>query len=294
MKANCVRRPWVLMWAMCFVMALTGCGTVPATGERTFILLSPGDERALGRQATPDFIAGYGGPIPSQRLQNHVTEIGRRVTAATMQDPAPIEWEWEFHALDSSVPNAFAIPGGKVFITRGLLERMENDAQLAAVLGHEAGHITARHSGQQLSKALGLELIAGIFEGLSERQESEALKILGIGARQGGALFLLKFSRDDELQADELGLVYMTRAGYHPVGMLELLGILDRMSQGPRPPELLSTHPMTSRRITEAENWIRDNFPEYENPEAGEWGFDSFERNVATPIKQLPPPRHRG
>ncbi len=293
MMPKMVYRSWMLMWLMCLALAVGACGTIPATGERKFILLSPRDEIALGKQATPEFIEGYGGHIPSDRVQDYIAEVGGRIAAATEQDPAPMDWDWEFHALDSQVPNAFAIPGGKVFITRALLSKMENEAQLAAVLGHEAGHVTARHSGQQLSTALGLELAFGIYEGLTARQENEALEILGAGGRIAGTMFMLKFSRDDELQADELGLVYMTRAGYHPVGMLELLGVLEDMAGGAQPPELLSTHPMSSRRISEAENWIRENFPDYQDPEAGEWGFDRFEQNVTRPLGDLPPPRHR-
>ena len=121
----------------------SGCAKNAATGKRSLVLLSAAEEERLGAEAAPQFTAEYGGAVDDAALNRYVTDIGNRLAAVTEADYPDLEWE--FTLLDSSVVNAFALPGGKVFITRGLAERLDNEAQLAGILGHEIGHVTARH-----------------------------------------------------------------------------------------------------------------------------------------------------
>ena len=158
---------------------------------------------------------------------------------------------WEFTVLDSDVINACALPGGKVFASKGLLERLDNEAQLAGVLGHEVGHVTAAHAEERISHSL---LVAGIAIGATAAagQSDEDWVRIGVPVIVGaaGTGYLLSFSRDQEQEADEQGVKYMTAAGYDPHGMLAVLQVLaDESSSGPRPPEFLATHPHPETRM---------------------------------------------
>ncbi|HEX7010284.1 MAG TPA: M48 family metallopeptidase [Phycisphaeraceae bacterium] len=267
---------------------VTGCQVNPATGQQQFNVLSEAEEVRIGEQAVPEFLAQYGGELPSPEVVNHVRELGHKLARASERPDLP----WEFHVVDSDVVNAFALPGGKVFVTRGMLEQLENEAQLAAVLGHEIGHVTAQHVGQQMSRQIGLE--AGLAAiGLAVGQsESQWLQVLGVGAEVGGGLYLLQFSRQQELEADQLGMRYMTRVNYNPVGALQLLQILKRESQG-EPLEFLSTHPLPQTRIDAVEGRIREDYPDYDRPQRYRFARDRYQTQMLQPLRELPPPAHR-
>ncbi|MEM8834577.1 MAG: M48 family metalloprotease, partial [Planctomycetota bacterium] len=213
-----------------------GCATKTnaATGQRQFDSLSREQEIAMGEASMPELIQAYGGAVPSAGAQQYVTDIGRRMSALTEADYPSLPWEFTF--LNSDVINAFALPGGKVFVTRGLVERMTNEAQLAGVIGHEIGHVTAEHIDDQLTKQRSIQIagvIAAIGVGIAAGQDNAAVGAAAGGAILTGAgLYSLTFGRDDELEADELGMRYMTRAGYHPRGMRQLMEILAEASSG--------------------------------------------------------------
>ncbi|MCA9299061.1 MAG: M48 family metallopeptidase [Phycisphaerales bacterium] len=228
-------------------LVLWGCSKNAATGDRQLLLYSVDSEIAMGVEAAPQLTEEYGGAVKNAALQAYVADIGSRM-AATTEAYNP-DLPWEFTLLDSDVINAFALPGGKVFVSRGLAVRMTNEAQLAAVLGHEIGHVTARHVGDRLSRAAianGVAVAATVGAGMSDQNWAAAIPLV-VGV--GGQGYLLKFGRDQELQSDALGVRYMANVGYDPKGAYEVQKILEEASAGgDRPPELLSTHPYPERR----------------------------------------------
>jgi len=229
-----------------------GCATDPVTGERELRLISVDQEVAMGQEAAPEFEKEFGGKLANETLQSYVREVGGRV--ASKSDRQNVTYE--FALLASDVPNAFALPGGKTYVTAGLMEIMTNERQLAAVLGHEITHVAAAHSVDQLQKAMGMELLAklaGTAIGGSKGEAAEA------GAKVAGAMVGLKYSRKHEYEADQYGMLYLTRAGYSPWGMVELLERLASLSE--EKPGLIDgmmrTHPYTSDRIERCKELIR-------------------------------------
>jgi predicted Zn-dependent protease len=212
------------------------CATNPATGKRQLSLVSEAQEIQMGKEADPQ-VVGSIGLVPQQELQNYVQRLGATL-AANSERPS---LQWTFRVVDDAAVNAFAIPGGYVYVTRGLLAHMNSEAELASVLGHEIGHVTARHSVSQMSKAQLLNI--GLMVGMIVRPQ---LQNFGGLAQAGMELLMMKYSRDDENQADDLGLRYLTRAGYDPRPMAQVFRTLQRVgaAQGEgRVPGWLSTHP---------------------------------------------------
>jgi len=285
--------------AIASVVALTGCATDPTTGDSFVSLFSWDDEAALGLEAAPGFTEEFGGPVADQAIQAYVTEVGSSMIPH-IEDGVPDDLPWEFTLLDSGVINAFALPGGKVFITRGLANELENEAQLAGVLGHEIGHVTARHGNQQMSKSVLLQggLAVGSFvvgvadEGTVVREYGQ----YGLPVAQvGGQLVMLSYGRDAEYQADELGMRYMSRAGYKPSGQLGVMQVLAAMAAGgERPPVFLSTHPYPEDRIDRIERLLQTTFAQSENDPGHVLRSDVYQRRMLRPLASLPPARGRG
>ena len=223
------------------VVWLAGCATNPATGEKQFSLISEGQEVQMGLQADPS-IVGSMGLDPDSGRQRYVRELGLRLASVSERPGLP----WTFRVIDDPVVNAFAVPGGHIYVTRGILAHLNSEAELASVLGHEIGHVTARHSVTQMSRQQLAQL--GLVVGTVLKPEWS--RYAGIAA-QGLGLLFLKYSRDDESQADRLGLRYMRRGGYDAHRMPEVFTLLDRVSQasgGGRVPEWLATHPNPGNR----------------------------------------------
>lgn len=270
---------------------LAGCSTNPATGQRQFNVLNTEQEVAMGNEASPQFLANYGGEIPSPAIQQYVSSIGHRLAAVSERPDLP----WEFHVVDSAVINAFALPGGKVFMSRGLLAHLQNEAQLAGVLGHEVGHVTAQHIGQQMSRALGIQILAAGLQIAGEQSNKDWLRVVGAGTEVGGGVYLLKFGRDQETQADELGLRYMARNGYNPAAQIEVMQILKQASgAGGGGPEFLSTHPYPDTRIQRLEKMIPQEYPDFNQPGRYEFFAQRYQQQVLATLQRLPPPRHTG
>lgn len=220
---------------------LVGCVTNPSTGRSQLILVSSDEVTTMGEQATPQVLAEFGGEVDSPELRAYVEGVGRRLAANV--EPAYAGIEWRFYVLDSDVVNAFALPGGKVFVTRDLLSRFDNEAQVAAVLGHEMGHITARHVDERISQAV----VAGLgFSWLGSATESS---LITLGAQLATQGVMLRFGRDQEAESDHQGLKYMTAAGYDPRGLMQVLEVLRDAGRGGRAPEFLSTHPYPETRL---------------------------------------------
>ena len=226
-----------------------GCATNPATGRRELALISEGQEIRMGLEADPSIVASMG-LDPDSGRQRYVRELGLRLARVSERPNLP----WTFRVIDDPVVNAFAIPGGHVYVTRGIMAHLDNEAELVAVLGHEIGHITARHSVSQMSRAQLAQL--GLVVGTVLKPELQ--RYAGV-ASQGLGLMFLKYGRDDETQADELGFRYMRRVDYDTRRMPGVYTLLDRVSQasgGGRLPDWLSTHPNPANRRTTVERYI--------------------------------------
>lgn len=237
------------------------CAINPVTGERELMLISEQQELQIGRDAVPSANWEFGGQYGDTELKEYLGTIVKRLWSVSERSQLP----FEFHVQNSSIPNAFALPG-YVAITRGLLSDLENEAQFAAVMGHEIGHVMARHTAQRLSRVtlqqLGLSIGAAALEG---KGGSDAL--LTVGAI-GSSLLLLSYDRDQELQADRLGVKYMSQIGYDPHEALNAHQILERsvddylkrLGKSPREDNfisnLLSTHPRKEVRLSEIQAMI--------------------------------------
>ncbi|MDT8369590.1 MAG: M48 family metallopeptidase, partial [Longimicrobiales bacterium] len=225
------------------LLVSAACAINPATGERELSFIGEGREIEMGRESDPQVVAQFG-IYPDSSVQEYVRDLGMRLAATSERPDLP----WTFRVLDDPAINAFALPGGFIYVTRGILGHLENEAQLAGVLGHEIGHVTARHSVSQMSRA---QLTGGLFT--AAMVLSPEARQFGDLASTGINLAFLKFGRDDEDESDRLGVRYMTRLGYDPRELAGVMGMLARASQlasqGGRLPEWQSTHPDPENRV---------------------------------------------
>lgn len=216
--------------------------TNPYTGKEQHITISPDEEVALGLRSAPQMAAQFGGLHPSREAQALVDAVGNKLVANTVARETP--YSFEFHLLaDPSTINAFALPGGQIFITYGLFSQLETEGQLAGVLGHEIGHVVGRHSADQMSKQ---GLTQGILSGVAIGSESAATTQM---AAVVANMINMKYGRSDELESDDLGVRFMIRSGYDPHDMIGVQQILKSAAGPNRTPEFQSTHPDPDNRI---------------------------------------------
>jgi len=235
---------------------IAGCAINPVTGKKELMVFSNEQEISFGTEADPDIRWQFGGTYGDSQLTDYVNSVGQKV--ASVSDRANIPYH--FAVVDSSDVNAFALPGGYVYITRGLLVRLENEAQLASVLGHEIGHVNARHSMKRMQQTLGFSMVMIILDqaagGSQKYQEWRGL--IKTGSSVAFSAVALGYGRDNELQADSLGTEFANKAGYDPQGMVQLLEILKSLNE--REPssveEFFMSHPRTSIRIKEVNKEI--------------------------------------
>jgi predicted Zn-dependent protease len=232
------------------ILTIAACATNPATGKREFSLMSEAQEIELGKQMDGE-VRREMGVYDDPELQRYVETIGMRLAKASERPALP----WHFTVVDEPAINAFALPGGYIYLTRGILPFLQDEAELAGVLGHEIGHVTARHSAQQYTKATS----AGIGVTLLSIFVPEARPFQNLTESALGVLFL-KHGRDDELQADRLGVEYTASTGWNPAGvggMLKTLARLDEADGSRRGvPNWLSTHPAPADRVQEVQAYI--------------------------------------
>ena len=235
------RTALVALLAVFFVSS--GCSVNPATGERQLSLMSEAQEIEIGRANDAQIVQTMG-LYPDEAWQEYIQELGARMAAESERPHLP----WTFRVVDDPVVNAFALPGGYIYISRGILAHFNSEAELASVVGHEIGHVTGRHGVERVSKA---QLAQVGLMGAAIAGGPELRSYLGL-AQQGMQLLFLKFGRDDERQADDLGLRYMVKDGYDPSEMPKVFHTLDRVSgaAGSRLPNWLSTHPAPANRAT--------------------------------------------
>jgi len=250
----------------------------PITDEQQRVALSPEQEVALGRQGRQEVVQQLGGLYPSPQLQTYIDQVGQQVVQQSEAAQSP--YPFEFHLLDSpDTVNALALPGGQIFITTGLLREMDSEAQLAGVLGHEVGHVVARHGSEHLARRqLGAMLVNAI--GIAASDSAQSAQQAAAIAQAVNQLVNLRYGREDELESDRLGLQFMTEADYDPQGLVELMQILESAQSGGNPPEFLSTHPSPDNRIARIEEDIRETYPNGVPPELTE-GEQRFSQIVA-------------
>lgn len=231
----------------------------PITGEKQHISLSTDQEIALGLGAAPSMAEQFGGLEPDPKLQEFVQRVGDRVVRQSVAAQTP--YQFQFHLLrDPQTVNAFALPGGPIFITRGLLSRLQNEAQLAGVLGHETGHVVARHSAEHMAKSqLGQSIVGAIYVGTSDQYgRGQQAAMLAAVTNQ---MLQLKYGREDELEADTLGVRVISEAGYDPRALLVVMKILEEAGGGQRRSEFTSTHPNPGNRQHVIREAIDKQFP---------------------------------
>jgi predicted Zn-dependent protease len=249
-----MRRFIYVLNAILITLLLNSCAKNPVTGKRDLMLMSKGQEVAMGQQSDPE-IKNFFGVYEDEKLQRFINEKGQQMAAVSHRK----ELNYQFKIVDSPVVNAFAVPGGYVYFTRGIMAHFNNEAEFAGVLGHEIGHITARHSAKQYSNAMIAQI--GLAAGMILSPEFAQFGDL---ASQGVQLLFLKFGRDAESQSDGLGVEYSTKIGYDAAEMAGFFETLDRLSKnagGEEVPTFLSTHPDPLDREKKvaklAEDWKR-------------------------------------
>lgn len=226
----------------------------PATNQTIRVNLSPSQEIKMGLQAAPQMVQQHGGLYPDQQMQDLVDRIGHALV--NNSNAKDTNWNYEFHLLaDPNTINAFALPGGQIFITYALYSQFETEGQLAGVLGHEIGHVVARHSAQRMAKhGLTKGLIGAVIAASGSHQTGQMAQMVG-------QMVNMKYGRGDELESDALGIQYMAEAGYDPRSMVGVMEILAQAGGGKAQPEFFSTHPNPENRVQKIEQNIQRLFP---------------------------------
>ncbi len=245
------RRQFLYLSSLAAAGWLTGCAVNPVTGEQQLMLVSERQEIDMDRKSSPHQFSSDYGASQDRKLNSYLSRTGRRLSGISHRPQMP----YSFRAVNANYVNAYAFPGGSIAVTRGILLKMENEAELAALLGHELGHVNARHTAEIMSKnqitsllAAGVGAIAG--------ETAAKLGMLGSGA------LLASYSRSNERQADDLGMAYMVKGGYGPDGMVGLMDILNNLSKGRHSAAelLFATHPMSSERYNTAVRTARQKY----------------------------------
>jgi predicted Zn-dependent protease len=230
----------------------------PITGEKQHIDLTPQQEVVMGLQSAPQMAQEYGGLYNDNEVQQQAKAVGyklvKQVDDEAKAKGISIPYQFDFHVLaDDQTINAFALPGGQIFITVGLLKKLKSEDQLAGVLGHEIGHVIHRHSAQQMAKS-------DFYNGLVGAVATATSDGTGIGggqiAQYVAQIQEMKFGRNDELQSDEFGVRYMINAGYNPNAMIEVMEILAEAGGGQPLDEFMSTHPSPENRTAKIKEHI--------------------------------------
>jgi beta-barrel assembly-enhancing protease len=260
-----------------------GSSTVnPVTGESQRVQISAQQEIALGQQSAPEMAKQHGGELPVPELQAYVQAVGDRVWKNS--DAAKGPYPMQFHLLsDTKTVNAFALPGGQVFITAAMLARLDTEAQLAGVLGHEVGHVIGRHGAEHMAKQkLSGALVNAVGVATSDGYGNSGAAVIADAVRQFSSL---KYGRADETESDVLGFRFMVQAGYDPTGIEDVMKILASLRGGKSQPEMLSSHPDPGDRAAKLQQMIADAFPQG-IPSELEAGRDRFAKIVGPYLRR--------
>jgi beta-barrel assembly-enhancing protease len=227
----------------------------PLTGEKQRVAMTPEEEVALGLKAAPQMAAQMGGLSQNPKARELVQRVGHRLVSRSFAAKAA-PYKFSFHVLaDRRTVNAFALPGGPVFITEGLLGRLRTEGELAGVLGHEIGHVIARHSSERVAKEqLTRGLISAVVVGSGDYTSAQIAQV-------AGSMINMKYGREDELESDALGIRIAFEAGYDPRAMAGVMEVLAQASGGSSQPEFASTHPAPENRQARIKEEIAKRFP---------------------------------
>ncbi len=261
--------------------ALSGCATSPVTGERILVGMSESDERAVDRRQAPHQFSADMGAVQDAGVNAYVSGVGRRLQAGVHRPDMP----YSYRVLNANYVNAYTFPAGAMGVTRGILVDLQDESELAALLGHELGHVNARHSAQRQGQALVAQAaIATVSVATSDSRWSP---LVGIGSQIGASALLASYSRDNEREADALGQGYLVRAGYPASGMVRLHQLL--MDEHQRQPSMLetlfATHPMAPERREAAQRLADSTYAASRNAPGGR---EAFMDNTAT-MRRLKP-----
>jgi predicted Zn-dependent protease len=244
------RRDFLILGGTAAATVLSGCATNPVTGQSQLMLVSESEELETDRDQSPhQFSADYG-PLQNAALNAYVSDVGRQVASVSHRPQMP----YSFRALNAVHVNAYTFPAGSVGVTRGILLSMQDESELAALLGHEIGHVSYRHMASQMSKAMVTQLaLVAAVGAVSYKNKKYTALAAGLGTL-GSGLLLANYSRMDERQADESGQAYLVKAGYHPDGMVHLMERLVALhASEPSALEVMfSSHPMSTERYDSA------------------------------------------
>lgn len=251
------------------LLTLCGCYTVPETGRSQLMLLPLSQELALGQDAFQQLQAQEEVSTDPE-LNARLERVGQRIAAQANEDLPEADWDFVVFEGEDEL-NAFALPGGKVGVYTGMMELAESDDMLAAVIGHEVAHVTARHGGARMSRALAVSaggLLVGIAARNRSAEEQQAIMIAyGLGATLGVEL---PYSRGAETEADHIGILYAARAGYDPRAAIDFWQrMAEAAASRPKPPALLSTHPTDQRRMENLQELMPEALEEYRAATAG-------------------------
>lgn len=254
------RRDFMRLSALAAAGFVCGCATNPVTGKSQLMLMSEQEEIQIDRQNAPFQLSADYGITQDRRLQAYIDATGQRLALASHRPRMP----YRFNVVNATYINAYAFPGGTISATRGILLKLSDEAELASLLGHELGHVNARHTARQMSQAMLTQVLVGGAAAIAGTQASALGDLTAqLGSIGAGAL-LASYSRDNEREADDLGLRYMAAADYNPrgfVGLMEMLRTLNK--QQPNAVQLLfSTHPMSDERYQTAANAVRTRYPQ--------------------------------
>jgi predicted Zn-dependent protease len=229
------------------------------TQEKQHLSLTPDEEVALGLQAAPEMAAQHGGESTNAADVQLFDRIGERVVSGSAAKASP--YKFDFHVLaDDKTINAFALPGGQVFITTALLHKLKTEGQVAGVIGHEIGHVVARHSAEHLAKQQLTQGLTGAAAIAMYDPENPSSRNSAAVAAMIGSLVNMRFGRQDELESDRLGVRFLSEAGYDPRGMVDVMNVLAQASSS-RTPEFFSTHPNPENRIGMIKQAIAERYP---------------------------------
>jgi predicted Zn-dependent protease len=247
------------------LIALVGYFTArqvnPVTNETQNISMTTEQEIGLGQQAAQEMIAQFGGQSSDQQRQALVDQVGAAIVAASEASAAP--YPFEFHVLaDPQTVNAFALPGGQVFVTEGLMNILETEGELAAVLAHEIFHVVGRHSAEQAARAQLADGLTGAAVIATYDPNNPASAGSAQVAQLVSQMVNMSYGREDEIESDGEGVQYMAQAGYDPRAMVTVMQKLEQAAEGANPPEFFSTHPSPDRRIEQIEAAIAAQFPD--------------------------------
>ncbi len=234
---------------------LQGCAVDPVTGKQQLVMMSREQEIDIDRKYTPFQFSSDYGRTQDQALTDYINQVGRQMAAHVHRRDMP----YNFQCVNATYINAYAFPGGSIAATRGILLKLKNEAELAGLLGHELGHVNARHSAEQMAKSQITSLIVGGLSILAATQSSELGQLSQQLGALGQGLFLSSYSRDNEREADSLGQEYMVKTGYNSKGFVGLMEMLNGLHKShPSSAQILfATHPMSSERLAVAQDRSR-------------------------------------